>query len=38
MNRNDVWNLFMTTGNINYYMIYKRMLKEGVVKLGTDKG
>jgi len=28
MTKNDVWNLFMQTGKIIYYLKYKQMLEE----------
>ncbi len=37
MTKDDVWRLFMMTGNINYYIKYKKMLEEGVVELGANK-
>lgn len=29
MTKEDVWNLFKITGNINYYLKYKQMIREG---------
>lgn len=37
MNKDDVWYLFMLTGNINYYIKYRSMIEKGVVKLGENK-
>ena len=37
MSRDDVWYLFMLTGNVNYYIKYKSMIEKGVVRLGNNK-
>ncbi len=29
MTKDDLWNLFKMTGNINYYLKYKEMIKKG---------
>ncbi len=37
MTINDVWNLFKKTGNIEYYIKYKKMIDEGIDKLEDRK-
>lgn len=32
MNKNDIWQLFKTTGKIEYYIKYKNMHNDEVVK------
>ena len=34
MNQNDVWNLFVKTGKLEYYLKYKDMLEKKVDNLG----
>lgn len=37
MNLLDVWNLFKTTGKIEYYLKYKQMLLEGNDYIGNKE-
>ena len=37
MKRKDVWELFKKTGNINYYIKFKYMIKKGLDKLENRK-
>ena len=37
MNINDVWNLFVMTGKVEYYIKYKDMLEKKVDNLGDDE-
>lgn len=30
MTKEDLWNLFKTTGKIEYYLKYKEMIKKGL--------
>ena len=32
MNKKDIWQLFKTTGKIEYYMKYKNMQNDEVIK------
>lgn len=32
MNKNDIWQLFKTTGKIEYYIKYKNMKEKEVIK------
>jgi hypothetical protein len=32
MNKNDIWQLFKTTGKIEYYIKYKNMQNDEVIK------
>ena len=32
MNKNDLWQLFKTTGKIEYYIKYKNMQNDEVIK------
>ena len=32
MNKNDIWQLFKTTGKIEYYLKYKNMQNDEVIK------
>ena len=40
MTKYDIWNLFVRTGNISYYLRYKEMINKGLEKYGNnqDKG
>lgn len=37
MNKYDVWNLFVKTGKIEYYIKYKEMIEKKVDNLGDDE-
>ena len=37
MTREDIWNLFTKTGDINYYLKYKDMLDKGLDKIGDNE-
>lgn len=37
MNKEDVWNLFKTTGKLEYFLMYKKMAKGGIDKLGDQE-
>lgn len=37
MNKEDVWNLFKTTGKLEYFMQYRKMIQGGIDKLGDKK-
>ena len=37
MNKEDVWNLFKETGQIKYYIEYKKIKKKKVDDLGNKK-
>lgn len=37
MTKNDVWNLFKKTGNIEYYIKYRYMIEKGLDKLEDRK-
>lgn len=36
MDKNDVWNLFVNTGKIEYYIKYKQMLEGKIDTLGDE--
>lgn len=36
MNKNDIWNLFVQTGKLEYYIKYKEMV-EGMIDTIGDK-
>lgn len=36
MNKNDVWNMFVNTGKIEYYIKYKQMV-DGKIDILGDK-
>lgn len=40
MNKEDVWRLFETTGKIEYYLKYRKMVEGKIEPLGSnrDKG
>ena len=37
MNKDDVWNLFVKTGKLEYYIKYKQMLEGKIDTLGDDR-
>ncbi len=37
MNKKDVWNLFVKTGKLEYYIKYKEMLEGKIDTLGDDR-
>ena len=37
MNKQDVWNLFVKTGKLEYYLKYKDMIEKKVDSLGDDR-
>ena len=37
MYREDLWNLFCKTGNIDYFIKYKEMIEKGIDKLGDNE-
>ena len=37
MNKQDVWNMFKKTGNINYFIKYKNMIHKGIDYIGDNK-
>ena len=37
MNKKDVWNLFVKTGKLEYYIKYKEMLEWKIDTLGDDR-
>lgn len=37
MNKEDIWRLFKSTGNINYYLKYKDMIQKGIGNIGDNK-
>lgn len=36
MTKDDVWNLFKTTGKIEYFIKYQQMVERGIDKLGDQ--
>ncbi len=36
MNKKDIWNLFVKTGKLEYYIKYKEMLERKIDTLGDD--
>ncbi len=38
MNKKDVWNLFVQTGKIEYYIKYKEMEEGKIDTLANDRG
>ncbi len=37
MNRNDVWNLFVNTGKLEYYVKYRQMLDGKIDTIGDKE-
>lgn len=37
MNKEDVWNLFKTTGKLDYYLKYKEMVEGKIDTLGDNR-
>ena len=37
MNRNDVWNLFVNTGKLEYYVKYRQMLYGKIDTIGDKE-
>lgn len=37
MDKKDVWNLFVKTGKLEYYIKYKEMLEGKIDTLGDDR-
>ena len=37
MTKEDIWNLFVKTGDISYYLRYKEMMNKGLDKIGDNE-
>lgn len=37
MNKSDVWNLFVLTGKLEYYVKYKEMVEGKIDTIGNDR-